>query len=146
MESWWLCRQTLEMASEPSEIVTGRPLLLSGACMERLKSRSEKGANFCTFKCRKTAVPGRLGRYFSTLILSGLFTVDAGPNLQLWELRNQSRVLPMSFLTVEVEIDHGRISPRGAETLPEKAVGLFTILSPEIMGSWWQTPFRLPPT
>ena len=41
----------------------------------------------------------------------------------------------MSFLTVEVEIDHGRISPRGAEALPEKAVGLFTILSPEIIDS-----------
>ena len=41
----------------------------------------------------------------------------------------------MSFLTVEVEIDHGRISPRGTEALPEKAVGLFTILSPEQMKS-----------
>ena len=37
----------------------------------------------------------------------------------------------MSFLTVEVEIDHGRISPKGTERLPVKAVGLFTILSPE---------------
>ena len=40
-------------------------------------------------------------------------------------------MLYMSFLTVEVEIDHGRILPRGAEALPEKAVGLFTILPPE---------------
>jgi hypothetical protein len=40
-------------------------------------------------------------------------------------------VPPMSFLTVEVEIDHGRISPKGTERLPVKAVGLFTILSPE---------------
>jgi hypothetical protein len=37
----------------------------------------------------------------------------------------------MSFLTVEVELDHGRISPKGTEKLPEKAVGLLTILSPE---------------
>jgi hypothetical protein len=36
----------------------------------------------------------------------------------------------MSYLTVEVEIDHGRISPKGVETLPEKAAGLLTILNP----------------
>jgi len=41
----------------------------------------------------------------------------------------------MSFLTVEVEIDHGRIVPKGAEALPERAVGLFTIISPEIVDS-----------
>ncbi|MEY2427755.1 MAG: hypothetical protein QOJ40_640 [Verrucomicrobiota bacterium] len=34
----------------------------------------------------------------------------------------------MSYLTVEVEIDHGRVSPKGAEPLPEKASGLLTIL------------------
>ena len=36
----------------------------------------------------------------------------------------------MSYLTVEVEIDHGRISPKGAEILPEEAFGLLTILNP----------------
>ncbi|MHB8524295.1 MAG: hypothetical protein ACYDH9_26545 [Limisphaerales bacterium] len=36
----------------------------------------------------------------------------------------------MSYLTVEVEIDHGRVSSKGAETLPEKASGLLTILNP----------------
>jgi len=36
----------------------------------------------------------------------------------------------MSYLTVEVEIDHGHVSPKGAETLPEKASGLLTILLP----------------
>ncbi len=36
----------------------------------------------------------------------------------------------MSYLTVEVEINHGRISPKGAEVLPEKASGLLTILHP----------------
>ena len=36
----------------------------------------------------------------------------------------------MSYLTVEVEIDHGRVSPKGAEALPEQASGLLTILSP----------------
>jgi len=46
----------------------------------------------------------------------------------------------MSFLTVEVEIENGRISPRGTEALPEKAVGLFTILSPEIMDSGSKGP------
>jgi hypothetical protein len=36
----------------------------------------------------------------------------------------------MSYLTLEVEIDHGRVSPKGAEALPEKASGLLTILHP----------------
>ena len=36
----------------------------------------------------------------------------------------------MSYLTVEVEIDHGRVQPKGAESLPEKASGLLTILPP----------------
>ena len=35
----------------------------------------------------------------------------------------------MSYLTVEVEIDHGRVSAKGAETLPDKASGLLTILN-----------------
>jgi hypothetical protein len=33
----------------------------------------------------------------------------------------------MSYLTVEVEIDHGHVLPKGAEALPEKASGLLTI-------------------
>jgi hypothetical protein len=36
----------------------------------------------------------------------------------------------MSFLTVEVEIDHGHVLAKGAESLPEKASGLLTILDP----------------
>jgi hypothetical protein len=36
----------------------------------------------------------------------------------------------MSYLTLEVEIDHGRVSAKGAEALPEKASGLLTILNP----------------
>jgi hypothetical protein len=36
----------------------------------------------------------------------------------------------MSYVTVEVEIDHGRVSPKGSEALPEKASGLLTILPP----------------
>ena len=34
----------------------------------------------------------------------------------------------MSYVTVEVEIDHGRIVPREPEKLPEKGSGLLTIL------------------
>jgi hypothetical protein len=34
----------------------------------------------------------------------------------------------MSYLTVEVEIDHGRVVARGADGLPEKGTGLLTIL------------------
>jgi hypothetical protein len=36
----------------------------------------------------------------------------------------------MSYVTVEVEIDHGRILPKGTEGLPDKASGLLTILNP----------------
>jgi hypothetical protein len=39
--------------------------------------------------------------------------------------------LVMNYLTVEVEIDHGRVSSKGAEALPEKASGLLTILEPK---------------
>ena len=37
----------------------------------------------------------------------------------------------MSYLTVEVEIDHGRIVPREPEKLPEKGRGLLTVLRAE---------------
>lgn len=36
----------------------------------------------------------------------------------------------MSYLTLEVEIDHGRVLSKGPEALPEKASGLLTILDP----------------
>ena len=36
----------------------------------------------------------------------------------------------MSYVTVEVEIDHGRIVPREPERLPDKGNGLLTILQP----------------
>jgi hypothetical protein len=37
----------------------------------------------------------------------------------------------MSYVTVEVEIDHGGIVPREPTALPEKGSGLMTILQPE---------------
>ena len=39
----------------------------------------------------------------------------------------------MSLVTLEVEIDHGRVIPRGSEPLPEKGMGLLTLL-PESAG------------
>ena len=36
----------------------------------------------------------------------------------------------MSYLTVEVEIDHGRIVPREPAKLPVKGKGLLTVLEP----------------
>ncbi len=36
----------------------------------------------------------------------------------------------MSYQTLEVELDRGRVRPYGAETLPEKARALLTILGP----------------
>jgi len=37
----------------------------------------------------------------------------------------------MSYKTVEVELENGRVRPSGAETLPAHAHALLTILSPE---------------
>jgi hypothetical protein len=37
----------------------------------------------------------------------------------------------MSYKTVEVELENGRVHPAGTETLPEKAHALLTILSPQ---------------
>ncbi len=39
----------------------------------------------------------------------------------------------MSYLTLAVEIDHGRVLPKGTEALPEKASGLLTILNPPLL-------------
>ena len=36
----------------------------------------------------------------------------------------------MSYLTVEVEIDNGRVSSKSGDVLPDKASGLLTILNP----------------
>ena len=38
----------------------------------------------------------------------------------------------MSLITLEVHIDHGRIVPRGTETLPDKPSALLTILPERI--------------
>lgn len=38
----------------------------------------------------------------------------------------------MSLITIEVEIDHGRVIPRGAEPLPEKGSGLLTLLPDKV--------------
>ena len=38
----------------------------------------------------------------------------------------------MSYRTLEVEIEHGRVSAKGSEALPEKASGLLTILNPPL--------------
>jgi hypothetical protein len=36
----------------------------------------------------------------------------------------------MDYLTLEVEIDHGKVLPKGPLPLPEKATGLLTIFHP----------------
>lgn len=41
----------------------------------------------------------------------------------------------MSYRTVEVEIDHGRVSAKSGETLPEKAAGLLTILPAPVLSA-----------
>lgn len=37
----------------------------------------------------------------------------------------------MSYLTLEVEIDHGKVITKEPAKLPDKATGLLTILQPE---------------
>lgn len=49
----------------------------------------------------------------------------------------------MSYVTVEVEIDHGRIVARGPEALPEKGSGLLTILQPGSPAQAAQRPYGL---
>ena len=34
----------------------------------------------------------------------------------------------MSLVTFEVDIDHGRVTPRGSEPLPDRATGVLTLL------------------
>jgi len=36
----------------------------------------------------------------------------------------------MSYITLEIEIDHGRVVAKGTDQLPDKATGLLTILHP----------------
>lgn len=45
--------------------------------------------------------------------------------------RFQGHDTHMNYKTVEVELENGRVQATGAETLPEKAHGLLTILSPQ---------------
>ena len=45
----------------------------------------------------------------------------------------------MSYVTVEVEIDHGRIVAREPAALPDKGTGLLTILQP-VPGANGQPP------
>ena len=40
-------------------------------------------------------------------------------------------ICTMSYKTLEVELENGRVHPAGAETLPDKAHALWTILSPQ---------------
>ena len=37
----------------------------------------------------------------------------------------------MSYITVQVDIDHGKVTAREPEKLPIKATGVLTVLSPE---------------
>jgi hypothetical protein len=48
----------------------------------------------------------------------------------------------MSYLTVEVEIDHGHVSAKGAETLPEKATGLLTIFPSDAVNGTTLSPLQ----
>ena len=48
----------------------------------------------------------------------------------------------MTYLTVEVEIDHGRIIARESEKLPATGTGLLTVLPPGARQNAGSTPWR----
>jgi hypothetical protein len=55
------------------------------------------------------------------------------PRLILTDLKGN--ILAMSYKTLEVELENGRVHAAGAETLPDKAHALLTILSPLLVKS-----------
>lgn len=48
----------------------------------------------------------------------------------------------MSYLTVEVEIEHGHVHLKGGEDLPERASGLLTIFPPAAVTPATTSPLR----
>jgi hypothetical protein len=48
----------------------------------------------------------------------------------------------MSYLTLEVEIEHGKVTTKEPSKLPEKASGLLTIFQPDISGMSKLTPLE----
>ena len=59
----------------------------------------------------------------------------AGSKSPLAVKRTEAQFRAMSYLTVEVEINHGQVLPKNAEALPEKASGLLTILESSPLAS-----------
>lgn len=50
----------------------------------------------------------------------------------------------MSYVTMEVEIDHGKVVPKEPEKLPEKGSGFLTILQPVASESQERRRVELP--
>ena len=48
----------------------------------------------------------------------------------------------MSYLTLEVEIDHGKVVAKEPSKLPEKASGLLTIIPPDQQSSATLSPLK----
>jgi len=48
----------------------------------------------------------------------------------------------MSYLTLEVEIDHGKVTTKEPSKLPEKASGLLTILLPDNLEASESNPLQ----
>jgi hypothetical protein len=61
--------------------------------------------------------------------LSGIKTEGSRIRIPALAFQRHAGYSPnMSLVTLEVEIDHGRIIPLGSEPLPEKGSGLLTLL------------------
>lgn len=76
---------------------------------------------FCVLRSSREILGG-------ALVLALVFQ-SAHPRLILADLKGTVSV--MSYKTLEVELENGRVHPAGAETLPDKAHALLTILSPK---------------
>lgn len=48
----------------------------------------------------------------------------------------------MSYLTLEVEIDHGKVVAKEPSKLPEKAAGLLTIFQPDLASQAKASPLK----
>jgi len=51
-------------------------------------------------------------------------------------------IFRMSYLTLEIEIDHGKVVPKEPARLPQTGTGLLTIFQPEDQGQPALTPLQ----
>jgi hypothetical protein len=58
-------------------------------------------------------------------------------------LSKSCNIFAMTYFTVEVELDHGRVIPKDADKLPATGHALLTILQPDMRASQNKRPMGL---